>query len=218
MSVPGFRAEATIYRSTIAYQSVWGRAVTSGSDADPVRPTRSADGRICEPNCTSCVSTVDSPTGCIMRCLTLDCEEGYVPCRGCASPCNGGQFCNGLCTDTNTSPFNCGACGNQCPAGVGCVNGVCGCSPGYTNCPSGCKDTSSDPSNCGTCGNVCSCQQICQNGACVAAPNCPVFCSLWNYCNQTCGEWPPGITSAGCWESCLQVPISCLNSLCASGS
>lgn len=37
------------------------------------------------------------------------------------------QNCNGVCTNTQSSTSNCGACGVTCGPGQTCVNGVCGC-------------------------------------------------------------------------------------------
>jgi uncharacterized protein YjbI with pentapeptide repeats len=41
-----------------------------------------------------------------------------------AVPCDKGQTCCNVCTDTDTDPSNCGACGNICNPGT-CVNGEC---------------------------------------------------------------------------------------------
>ena len=43
---------------------------------------------------------------------------------------------------------------------------------------------------------------------------CTVECADWNSCNQTCGEWPPGLSNYNCWLDCLKPSVNCLNSTC----
>jgi len=214
MKMPGFRAEASIYRSIITYHGVWvsGEKVGSGADPAQVIPMLPAGG-ICAPFCDICESDINSRTGCSQSCTARNCNEYTRSCTGCSNACQGGQFCAGVCTDTSKDPKNCGACGNACAPGVTCQNGTCGCPPGQTICNGGCTDTSSNPSNCGACGIACGTGQICQNGACVAA-NCRVFCSDWDNCNQTCGKWPPGLGNYQCWLDCLGPSVDCLNTTC----
>ncbi len=62
-----------------------------------------------------------------------------------------------ISTDAN----NCGACGNKCADGVACIDGKCGCPPGFMLCADPyatngkCIDVRSDDANCGACGNRC---------------------------------------------------------------
>jgi hypothetical protein len=87
-------------------------------------------------------------------------------------------MCSGACTNIQTDPNNCGACGTNCGAfqnGVGgCQSGTCAvfsCNAGYADCdknPSnGCEvNLQTDARNCGACGNVCFSNQSCTAGAC----------------------------------------------------
>src|SRR6516225_5767416 len=128
MSVPGFRAEATIYRSTITYQVARASGEAGGSGVEPVqlmpRLPVDGDGGICAPFCEPCESDIGSATGCSQTCTAKNCNEFKRSCRGCSNPCEGGQFCAGICKDTSKDPNNCGACGNVCPPGVPCNKGT----------------------------------------------------------------------------------------------
>ena len=69
------------------------------------------------------------PSG--VKCKGQCCAEGEICVKGAGggcTPCPTGQTaCNGTCVDTNTDPFNCGSCGNQCGSGQPpcCVQGTC---------------------------------------------------------------------------------------------
>jgi hypothetical protein len=85
----------------------------------------------------------------------------------CAS---GTVCCNGTCTNVNSDPANCGACGSACTAGTSCVNGTCstsdGCFGGQVRCDGVCREIGGDPSNCGGCGVQCGPGQNCAGGLC----------------------------------------------------
>ncbi len=77
--------------------------------------------------------------------------------------------CNGTCTDVNSDPNNCGACGNVCHASTPiCKQATCSaCQPWETFCVGGgCVDLFNDPFNCGACGNQCSQTDVCAGGTC----------------------------------------------------
>lgn len=218
MSIPGFRAEVTIYRSSITYRAAWTSGEALGLGVDPqFIAALERGGAVFPAACTACSSDISFPTGCSKECFDkFGNSTGQQACSGCANACAGGRFCNGICRDIKNDRNNCGACGNVCPPGVSCVNGACGCPPGQITCSGKCTSTNVDPKNCGACGIVCGTGQICQDGRCVEA-NCRVFCSTWNSCIQKCGPWPPdSIGAAGCWKDCLVGETSCLNSTCAN--
>src|SRR5262245_20417844 len=56
---------------------------------------------------------------------------------GCAA---GEVDCGGGCTDLETDPANCGACGVACGPGNGCTAGACGCEceVGWIACDASC--------------------------------------------------------------------------------
>jgi hypothetical protein len=88
---------------------------------------------------------------------------GNVVCCPTGTAC-----CNGTCTDLNTDPANCGACGYVCDAATPvCRSGSCvPCSGGETNCGGYCANLAYDPSNCGACGFVCPGGSGCIDGVC----------------------------------------------------
>ena len=90
------------------------------------------------------------------------CDAGYYGCEASSGAVG--------CINIMTSPSNCGACGNVCPEGESCCDGVC-TDTGYDRdncgacghdcisqicCGGVCKDFLSDDRNCGSCGNHCS--------------------------------------------------------------
>jgi Glycosyl hydrolase family 12 len=79
----------------------------------------------------------------------------------CAS---GQKACSQGCTNVQTDPQNCGACGTACGTGQTCSAGVCACGTGLLSCGGSC--VSSNNANCGTCGATCSSTQVCSNNAC----------------------------------------------------
>ncbi len=71
---------------------------------------------------------------------------------------------NGYETNVSCNPHHCGVCGNECAPDQPCVNGICGCKPGFVNCGStecgwtagaNCKNLLTDTYNCGACGKQC---------------------------------------------------------------
>ena len=118
-------------------------------------------------NCDGVVNGTDIPL--FVNCLlTGNCNTGLVDCDG--------NTANGCETNTNTSPNNCGSCGNVCSlanATSACVNGVCTigfCDAGFADCnlnpADGCEVfLFGDPAHCNGC-----------NTPCPAPPNAVATC------------------------------------------
>jgi len=133
-----------------------GTVACSGSCVNP-----SSDNQ----NCGTCGTVCPAGSVCVSgHCLCLAtptggaCTTGPVTCEPTCPP--GFATCNGVCTDTQTNPANCGACGNVC-FGL-CAGGACTCAPGSFTCTSG-STTFCCPG--GT---------FCVQGLCSALPACPV--------------------------------------------
>jgi len=112
-------------------------------------------------------------------CETIpDCPDAEVPvAQSDAGRWVPTKLCNNLtCSDLHTDPFNCGACNNECAAGLSCLplldgGAACGCAVGGQTLVNGsCFAFSVDPRNCGGLGNVCPTNHVCFDGGCVC-PN-----------------------------------------------
>lgn len=88
--------------------------------------------------------------------------------------------CGGTCSDMNSDPANCGACGKVCGGSQVCWGGQCAT-----------RDLKADVSNCGTYGDACGADLACEDGSCL----CPTA-------RRLCGHrfflpvssMPPGAT------------------------
>ena len=165
MNMPGFSAEASVYRSLIHYQITATRSGNSKSfsfnaEARVIPGLGIGPGCRCPPHTTTCVPDSFSETGCISLLVNCDCGVTALPCWGCPGGCQqvGSIKCDGICTDVRSNPQHCGSCGHACPSGQICSNGACVCPPGLTNCN-------------GTC-VTCPVGGQCQNGSCICVnPN-----------------------------------------------
>ncbi|MBN1502859.1 hypothetical protein JW930_04905 [Candidatus Woesearchaeota archaeon] len=108
------------------------------------------------------------PEGCCDPMGVRTCQE-----NGLWGECNNYEI-----IDTNSNPWHCGDCENNCfshfqVASATCNNGLCQytCNQGYKDCNSvinGCEvNSASDPNNCGACGNIC--EYANANGLCLNA-------------------------------------------------
>ena len=127
-------------------------------------------------NCGSCghqcPDKAHATKACVNKTCVYTCESGYASCNGPVTETDG----NGCETNLQTDEENCGRCGNQCPTGATCTNGVCLCPTGETPCGvtatnrGACRNLNTDVGNCGTCGNVCpsraNATTTCVQGAC----------------------------------------------------
>jgi hypothetical protein len=67
---------------------------------------------------------------------------------------------------------HCGNCGVVCTGGKSCINGLCTCPSGQTDCSGTCVNLLTNNNNCGKCANQCSSGQICNNGICLQTSGC----------------------------------------------
>ena len=96
------------------------------------------------------------------------CCPKHSKCKRGKCKCDGGYSkCGKKCIDLQTSPTNCGSCGNACESGESCSAGTCQCSHTLCGPDDLCTDLNSDPSNCGFCGRACASSETCQSGECV---------------------------------------------------
>ncbi len=88
----------------------------------------------------------------VLRCLEGRCTETCADVNW--RDCNG-VVEDGCETNISADQQNCGACGRVCPDGLRCINSMCGCPPGLTDCDGVCVDTTNDDTNCEVCGKAC---------------------------------------------------------------
>lgn len=187
MRLPGFGAEAAVYRCSRSYVSLFGSSWNVHETASQVDFTGLVIPSACSSHC------LDNPKTCTKDCWSTCgppsssplCSPGHACCIGaggtneccpvggtcvngaCACP-SGLTDCAGTCVDLNSDPSNCGRCGVRCSSGA-CQNSQCVCSlPTPTNCNGTCTSLFNDPSNCGACGRVCPPWNFCDGGQCFA--------------------------------------------------
>ena len=186
MTLPGFEAEASIFRSQRHYATLSHSPWSAPETAARVVPSQIGhcipDPETCSTTCFSSVTgssqttyhclapwetCCPSPDGKTFTCCAYGqkCENGT-----CSWICGSGlTYCQpGVCANTSSDPNNCGVCGNVCHGGH-CSNGSCICGPGLTNCNGTCVLLSTDSNNCGSCGHKCPPGMVCNFGFCESA-------------------------------------------------
>lgn len=107
------------------------------------------------------------------------------------------ENCSGICEITQVDPLHCGSCGNICPSGGMCMNGVCTTHDGIPCeiCDNACVDTLKDEANCGACGNACLEDGVCMSGVCSTVEGEPCI----DYDGRCIG-----------WQECQSIGPSCI--------
>ncbi|WP_053230479.1 hypothetical protein [Sandaracinus amylolyticus] len=146
--------------------------------------------------------------------------------------CGPGQsLCGDRCVDLASTPTDCGACGRACPtpwtcergecapppgvcrtpcgAGEACVDGVCVCAAGLTDCGNACVDLARDPSSCGACGEPCPAGASCEGGACVCPPSAP------DTCDGACVDLTTDVAHCGACGTACPETARCASGACA---
>jgi hypothetical protein len=114
MNLPGFSADASLYKTSGHYRLSASAAsmatVRIGlAQVRPPLPDGFPDGQFCRPGCGPCVPDPDSATGCSRTCITPNCNDFTRPCTGCRPPpvctCTTTRCCDGNCT--TSAPVSC---------------------------------------------------------------------------------------------------------------
>ena len=200
-------------------------------------PASCNGGPVCtgvEQCCTSGCTNIDTDPHRCGKCNNA-CPSTDTCVTGVCTPvksCNGGPVCTGVdqccaagCTNVNTDPDNCGACGNVCAYGAPCVGAVCqptcnggpACTGVDTCCYSGCTNTQTDPNNCSGCGYVCPTGWSCVYGGCTPPASChggPVCTGVDQCCPSGCTNISTDPSNCGsCGDVCPHGD-TCVGAVC----
>ncbi len=169
---------------------------------------------------TSCGASSDCCGG---NCVSIDTTSHCGSCNPC--PAGDNACCSESCTNTNSDPNNCGACGHACASGQ-CSGGVCECDIGgsvYTN-------GTHDPGNwclyCNISSSQTSWTDIANDTSCGAGSDCCagscISVTTTSNCGS-CGNACGGAEPACCSETCRDLsndPNNCgsCGHACPSGA
>ena len=184
-------------------------------------------------NCGACGVSCDDygPIGMVGQCVQGKCD--FQCMIAVEDPIQNLKNCNGILddgceVDVYSDPMNCGVCGNKCNAGDDCIEGRCGCPPGFTKCGSRCVDLKTNDLNCGECGHQCPympedgpfafceitdkhAQGKCLNGTCGN-----LSCYLgWGDCDNDMSKCPTNPN--GAWSGC-ETPVTTMENCGACGN
>ncbi len=129
--------------------------------------------------------------------------------QGCPQ---GAVQCPERCANLSLDVYNCGACGNICPEGQACRNGVCDCQGGRVDCGSGCISLDESAENCGACGSACPSDLVCSEGTCSSG-----CASHLTRCGQSCTDTNGNAEHCGsCDNACPEGQV-CSDGVCGCG-
>ena len=131
----------------------------------------------CSGACVDLQNNTDNCGGCKNACIvangTAGCDSGICAIDSCK---DGFDDCDDLyatgCEALLSTDDDCGACGNTCSEGTGCLAGNCTCTGGGTACNGTCADLMTDTGNCGSCGRSCLEGELCTEGVCTVVDPC----------------------------------------------
>ncbi|MBF0593839.1 MAG: hypothetical protein HQL22_02595, partial [Candidatus Omnitrophica bacterium] len=196
------------------------RPAFNGTECDGNATAECTDGPIgtigCPDTMHFLIGSGDQKCGCYPNEIIVDAANADGTTTKKCKPCPEGQSnCNGVCTNLQTDTANCGTCGQSCPAGKMCADGICGCSASTTLPGSG-----------EACTTVCGCsgQNVCNAGICsLYDPNCPAGqihcdggpCVDYNADSNNCGACGKQCAAHMACSSgqCVCAP-QCTNVLC----
>lgn len=178
--LPGFSASSSLYRTRYVYRGHGNSPAADASETPgPAGLVSPANGIPVQVPGSWCTSNTYCPPG--TRC-----------CNGVSA----GGYPAASCVDLQSSPDNCGYCGNVCHTGT-CCDGRCieqkdtACGCPARSCPPGhkccdvydgfhdvwtCIDTTGDTQHCGSCGHRCASGEKCCDGKCCDSPCCGGQC------------------------------------------
>ncbi len=158
-----------------------------GSDAC----TCEATGERCNALDDDCDGNVDEGAG-----ESIGCAAGEV-CAAGACSCPSERSCGGMgCTDIDSDPFNCGACGTACVGAERCVSGsCCAASPEACNGADDDCDGAVDEDGAG-----CGPGEVCTAGTCSCGPGsmCGGACVDLDSDPSNCGSCGHACSGASC--------------------